>query len=131
LFSLSSKAGANSPWSLVEGGERKNLFYMYKLFTNNFLGNVLKVEDTFGDKVNAYATSTKDLINLAVVNKEALEKKVDIFLDNDLVNKIATFSAPPWSASILKIENGGNNKKRKIKLVQHGAKEMKIPIRIN
>ena len=131
LFSLSSKSGANSPWSLIEGGERKNLFYMYKLFTNNFVGNVLKVEDTFGDKVNAYATSTKDLINLAIVNKEALEKKVDIFLDNDLDNKIATFSAPPWSASILKIENGVNNKKRKIKLVQYGAKEMQIRLKLN
>lgn len=129
FFLLSSKQGSNLPWSLIKGGVRENLFYMYKLFSNHYKGNVVPVEDNLGNVVNAYAVVENNLINLAVINKDPLEKKIQIYVNNGIARKVTTYLVPGWSASILKIPKDFEiPSKQKIKIYQYGASEMNIAL---
>lgn len=127
-FLLSSDAGANLPWTMVEGAVKKDMFYMYKLFTNNFKGTVVKVEDSFGDVVNAYATILDDVINLAVVNKDPIDKTVNIYVKDGAVKKLTTYLIPAWSSSILKLQKKPGASVKDFVVFQFGAREMKIPV---
>jgi hypothetical protein len=127
-FMLSSGAGSNLPWTMIEGGVRKDMFYMYKLFTNNFKGTIVSVEDNLGDVVNAYATVQNDIINLAIVNKDPVTKTVQIYVKNGDTKKLTTYVVPAWSASILKIEKNPGVFTKNFEILLFGAKEMGIPL---
>jgi hypothetical protein len=127
-FLLSSQSGSNLPWSMIEGGVKKDMFYMYKLFTNHFKGEIVSVEDNHGDVVNSYAAVLGDFINLAIVNKDPISKKVQIYLKDGSTKKIVTYVAPGWSTSILKIDKNPGLFDKKFESFQYGAREMGIPL---
>lgn len=127
-FQLSSDAGANLPWTMVEGDVKKDMFYMYKLFTNNFKGTIVNVEDSFGDTVNAYAAVLNDTVNLAIVNKEPVDKTVKIYLKDGAIKKVATYLIPAWSSSILKLDKNQGSSMKDFEILQFGAKEMRITV---
>jgi hypothetical protein len=126
-FLLSSGRGSNLPWTMIEGGVKKNLFNMYKLFTNNFKGFVLNVEDNMGDEVNSYATLKDNTINLVIVNKEPVSKTVNIYVKNNTLKKLTTYVVPAWSSAILKLGKNPTSLQTKFDIVQFGAEEMGIP----
>lgn len=131
-FILNSEKSFNSPWAMiVNGNEKQNLFFMYKLFSNYFTGVVLRTDDSFGDSLNTYATSDGAFTSLAIVNKNPIEKLVKIYFSNGTTKKIANYLAPAWSSSILRIDNNPNNQTKLFKAFQFGAKEMGISIKIN
>jgi hypothetical protein len=125
-FMLSSPKVAHAPWAMIEDGERSNLLYMYKLFTNNFKGSVLDVKDNMGDLVNAYATIQGKSINLAIVNKDPHARDVQIYIKDSSIKKIITFHVPAWSASILKFEQTAGMFSKKFEIFEFGASEMGI-----
>jgi hypothetical protein len=125
-FILSSEKGANLPWSMIVGGEKTDLFYMYKLFTNNFLGKIVNVDDNLGDIINAYAVIKNGNINLAIINKDPVEKSVQIYTKENSTKKVMTYLIPAWSASILNFDKNPVNTSRKVKIYQFGANEMGI-----
>jgi hypothetical protein len=128
-FILSSDKATDVPWSMIaNGNERQNLFYMYKMYTNYFKGTVLKVDDSFGDVVNAYATSEGDLVKLVIVNKDPMARKVKIYLEDGSSKKIATYSIPGWSTSVMVIDKTQAIPSRKYGVYQYGAIEMGIPL---
>ena len=128
-FVLSTPGTSPLPWSLIEGGARMPLFYMYKLFTNNFKGTVVEATDNLGDEVNAYATSSGEMVNLIVVNKAPISKKVQVFLsDKGAPKKLTTVEIPAWSASLLKLEKSPAATSLKYEMQVYGAKEMAITI---
>ena len=129
-FQLGSGKDSHLPWDMIEGGVKKDIFYMYKLFSNNFKGTIVSVEDNIGDVINAYATVQNDIINLAIVNKDPVEKSVQIYIKNGTTKKISTYVVPAWSASILKIKKTQEMGDKNFNILQFGAKEMGIPIEI-
>lgn len=126
-FLLSSTKSSKLPWSMIEDGERTNLFYMFKLFTNNFLGTRIEVTDNEDDTLNAYGTLQGKFINLAIVNKEPYERKIKVYVKNGSMKKLLTVTAPPWSTSIIKFQEKpslfGENS---YEASQYGAAEMGI-----
>lgn len=127
-FLLSSHKEAKLPWSMIESGERTHLFYMFKLFTNHFLGTKLEVSDNMGDAVNSYATIQGDIINLAIVNKEPVSRKVQIFVKGSSTKKLITFTIPAWSSSVVKFEQSpGIFGNKSYEIFTYGAQEMGIP----
>lgn len=127
-FILSSPSHSPLPWSLIEGGSRQDLFYMYKLFTNHFKGTVVEVSDNLGDEVNAYATKEGTMINLAVINKSPVSKKVQIYLKEAASKKMITYTAPGWSSSIIKFDKNAESSTKAYKVFNFGAKEMSVSL---
>jgi hypothetical protein len=128
-FILNSDKSFNSPWSMiVNGSEKQNLFFMFKLFSNYFNGVVLKTEDNLGDSLNTYATSDGVFTYLAIINKNSVEKLVKVYFSNGTTKKITNYLAPAWSSSILKIDSNPNNQIKSFSVFQYGAKEMGISV---
>ncbi|MFN8370934.1 MAG: glycoside hydrolase family 44 protein [Bacteriovoracaceae bacterium] len=128
-FILSSADQVKDPWTMLNNEtERTSIFHMYKMYSANFKGNVLKVEDNMGDIVNAYATVSDKIINLAIVNKEPIEKAIQIYYKKgNSVQKSVTYKAPAWSTSMLKLKVKADPSKS-FEINQYGAKEMGIII---
>lgn len=125
-FILNSDKSSDVPWSLLAGGtERKDAFFMYKLFSNYFKGVVLNVNNNLGNLVSSYATEEGNIINLAIVNKNPIDKKVKIYLKNFSEKKYINYLIPGWSASIIRIDKNAN-KNNNYTVYQFGAKEMGI-----
>lgn len=128
-FQLSSSSEAHLPWSMIEGGKRSNLFFMYKLYTNYFKGSVLSdVTDNMGDVVNSYATLQGDLVNLSIVNKEPASRKIQVFVKNGSVKKLITVTVPGWSSTIIRFNPNPGLFTKTFEIFQYGAKEMGIPL---
>lgn len=130
-FLLSSSSDSNLPWSMIRGGERENLFYTYKIFSNFFLGTVVDVSDNMGDEVNAYATLQDNRVNLAVVNKSPESKKVQIYVKEALTKKLVTFAIPGWSTSIIRFDKNPGVFTKSFDIYEYGASEMGIPLDLN
>lgn len=129
VFILNSGKGSAEPWAMLSNGtERQNTYYMYKLFSNYFKGKVLMVSDNMGDVVNTYATLGNEYINLAIVNKDPISNKVQIYVKNDSTRKVITYLVPGWSVSILKIDKEPVMHKKDFEIYQYGAREMGIPL---
>ncbi len=126
-FLLSSQKEANLPWSMVNGGEKTNLFYMFKLFSNKFKGKVVPTKTNMGDLVNAYAVQDGNFVNLALVNKEPVERKMQIYVQNLMTKKLITYTIPGWSAAVLRFEKNPGLFAEKFEINEFGAKEMGIP----
>ncbi len=99
---------------------------MYKLFTNNFLGNVVSVEDNMGDTVNSYATTQGNLINLALVNKSPMAKDIQIFVKDGNAKKLITEKVPGWSSVIIKFDKSPGLIGAKYEMYTYGADEMGV-----
>lgn len=127
-FILNTDAGYILPWTMINGNQPTNVFYTYALFTNNFKGTVVNAEDNMGDVVNSYAAETLKHVNLAVVNKNPIDRKVQIFLKNGNTRKVATYVIPGWSTSILTIEKSKETSSTEFDVQRYGAKEMGIPL---
>lgn len=128
-FMLNSGKYSPVPWALVqENTEKTNLFYMYKLFSNNFFGEVVKVEDNMGDMVNSYALVEGDNVNLLIVNKSPSAKTVEIVYDQFIgEKKVSTYTIAGWSSSILNLKKNPSSRDR-FKATSFGAKEMGVPL---
>jgi hypothetical protein len=104
-FILSSRAGSNIPWALLEGGTNKtSLFHTYTLFSKNFKGTVVAADDNMGDVINAYATDAGKIVNLVLINKSPSERAIQVYIKDGSTDKMATYVAPGWSTSVLKLE---------------------------
>lgn len=129
VFLLNSEKESLDPWSmLINGTVRQNTFYMYKLFSNYFKGTILRVEDNMGDIINTYATLENKYINLAIVNKDPIDKNVQIYVSNGATKKIITYLVPGWSASILKIDKDSTMLNKTFEVYQYGAREMGVAL---
>ncbi len=116
----------HNDWGLIDDEQRTNLYYMYSLFSNNYLGNVAKTEDTYGDAINVYSTNNAKEINVFLVNKDAKTHFSTLsFIDEMKEKDIADVIIPPWGLTILKIPNSKDNK---IRVLQYGAQEMGIKV---
>lgn len=129
-FILSSPGTGDLPWSLIRQGRFKtHLFHMYKLFTNNFLGELKQTKDNMGDTLNAYATVSGDQVTVIIVNKEPLPQSFDINVStNGRESKITAYTAPAWSTSVLKLKTNPGMFTRKYQVQRYGAREMGIAI---
>lgn len=130
-FILSNSEGSRIPWSLIENGNSKSdLYNMYSLFTQHFKGTILAVEDNQGDLVNGYAVDQGKNVALVLVNKSPIDKSIQVFLKDGSSKKVATYTMPGWSASVLKIEKN-TWFKRDYEVYRFGADEMGITKDIN
>ena len=125
-FILSSPRGTDLPWSLIKDGQLKtNLFYMYKLFTNNFKGVVVQTKDNMGDTIKTYAVVNGSDLDVIVINKQPTARSLDINLGN---SKLTTYTAPGWSVSVLKLQKNPSLFNRTYDVIRYGAQEMNIPL---
>jgi hypothetical protein len=99
---------------------------MYKLFTNNFLGNVISVEDNMGDTVNSYATTQGNMINLALVNKSPVAREVQVYVKDGSTKKLITENVPGWSSMIIKFDKSPGLFGGKYNIYTYGADQMGV-----
>lgn len=122
---LQGGATSNS-WAMIDKGFKTNLYWMYSLFTQYFIGEVITTSDTLSDKVNSYAVKSNSGINLFLVNKDKLSKTISIELKTlTQSKKILEIELPAWSLSVLVLPE---NRSEAVSVHQFGAKEMAIPI---
>ncbi len=120
------------PWALLLDDTPTNLYNMYALFSEYFIGQLVEVEDSFNDMVNSYATidpaQENKLIALFVVNKSAKERSTKINLnDGDTNLGIAEYVLKPWSLTVFRIPKDKPSLEN-IKIIEYGAKEMGIVV---
>lgn len=127
-FVLSGGPDSTTPWPMISGdGQRTHQFYMYSLLSNHFLGQILNATDSFGDQLNSYASESADSINLLIVNKSPKDKTVQVYLKDPGQRKIATYTAPGWSSTVLKIDKSFINSFSSYDIYRFGADEMGTP----
>ncbi|XGC79508.1 glycoside hydrolase family 44 protein [Bdellovibrio bacteriovorus] len=127
-FVLNSAAGSTIPWSMIEGGNKTNIFHTYSLLANNFKGTIVKTDDNLGDIVNSYAAETANGVNLVLVNKTPIAQTVQIYLKNTSTKKVASYEVPGWSTSVLKLNKTPGVFERNFEALTYGAKEMGIAL---
>jgi hypothetical protein len=116
----------SSSWAMIDKRNKTTLYYVYSLFTNYFLGDVVTTSDTFGDLVNAYSVKTKDGINVFMVNKDTKVHNAKLqFKSKKDIQIISEIQLPAWSLTVLVVPA---NSSEKIKIHQYGAKEMGIAV---
>lgn len=127
LFVFSNASGSQIPWSLVDGENKTNLYSIYKLYTNNFLGNIVNTDNNTNGIINSYALINTNQVILALVNKNPADQKVQIYLkDQNNVKKVITYLVPGWSANIIKFDKNSNLNTGIYQSQVFGAKEMNI-----
>lgn len=127
LFVLSNATGSPIPWSLVDGINTTNLYSMYKLYSNNFLGNVLNTENNAEGIITAYSTINATQVVLSLVNKGPVDQKVQVYVKElNNVKKVITYLIPGWSANIIKFERNPTLANGYYHTQVFGAKEMNI-----
>lgn len=128
-FVFNSPEGVDLPWVMLKGGKIKtDNFMMYKLLSNNFKGTVVEAKDSLGDIVNAYATLDGDMIDVLVVNKEPVAKRIEIEILNGRNSKGVSHVFPAWSVSVLKLHRNTGLFTKTYEYFQLGAKEMGIQV---
>jgi hypothetical protein len=100
--------------------DRTSLYWVYRMFSNNFLGEIVKTSDSYGDKVNAYAVKADGSTNVMLVNKDVVTHSPSL----NLGSKVSQLTLPPWSLTVVIIPDDGSE----IKTQTYGAKEMGIKI---
>lgn len=111
---------AGAKWGMLDGNNRTDLYYMFTMFSRNFLGKVVSTSDSFGDKVNSYAVKTATGVNVFIVNKDTLSHTTTIEVNGNLTE----LSLAAWSLSVVTIPNDKSN----ILVQTFGASEMGVPV---
>ncbi|MGE5084773.1 MAG: glycoside hydrolase family 44 protein [Bacillota bacterium] len=110
----------NDFWGMVVNEERTPLYWVYRMFSNNFLGEIVKTSDSYGDMVNAYAVKTETGTNVMIVNKDVVTHSPSLSLGG----KVSQLTLPPWSLTVVIVPDDGSA----IKTQTYGAKEMGIKV---
>jgi hypothetical protein len=115
---------APSSWALINGTEKSSLYNMYSMFSNDFVGKVLKNTDSFGDMVNAYSVKTPTGTNVFLVNKDQVDHTTSLdFQKEGDVDSVTSLNLPRWSVTELNVPD---DRSGSIKVRQYGANEMGI-----
>lgn len=122
---LQGGSSANS-WAMIDGEDKTRLYYVYSLFSNYFLGDVLATYDDFGDMINSYSVRTTDSVNVFVINKDMKNHKVDLrLITKNISESLSLIDLPAWSMTVLNVPH---NRNETITVHQYGAKEMGVKI---
>ena len=113
---------AGAQWGMLDGNNRTNLYYMFTMFSRNYLGKVVTSSDTFGDNVNSYAVKTANGVNVFIVNKDTLTHKTSLDVNGDMTE----LSLPAWSLSVVTVPSDKSN----VLVQTFGASEMGIPVTV-
>jgi hypothetical protein len=121
------QGGANgAAWSMINGADKTRLYNIYSMYSNYFIGKVLKSTDSFEDKVNVYSVKSTTGTNVFLVNKDKKVHSTDLSFANGAdVDSVTQVSLPAWSVTILSVPD---NRNQLIKVHQYGAKEMGIAV---
>jgi hypothetical protein len=112
-------------WGMINNDSKTRLYWIYSLFSKNYLGQVLQSTDTFGDKVNVYSVKTATGTNVILVNKDIVEYTTSLNLATKSgQEKAAELTLPAWSVTVASIPDN----KGAIEIQQYGAKEMGITV---
>ena len=90
----------------------------------------MNITDDAGDVINAYAVDAGTTLNILVVNKSPADRSVEIISNagtTAVIQKVADYTAPGWSVSILKLEKGKKYSGQTFQVIKFGADEMGIP----
>jgi hypothetical protein len=112
----------NAQWGMINNETRTNLYYVFTLFSRNYLGQVLTTKDTFGDAVNAYAVKTAIGMNVFLINKDMVSHTTSVETEGSKTE----LSLPAWSLTVVTIPNN----KDTVSVQTFGAKEMGIPVSV-
>jgi hypothetical protein len=111
-------------WAMIDRRKKTNLYYVYSLFSNYFLGDVAMTTDNFGDLVNSYSVKTKVGTNIFMVNKDVKAHKSAVqFKNKEKIEDVSVINLPAWSLTVLTVPD---NHSEAITVYQYGAKEMGI-----
>ena len=129
---LSTQDPYKIPWVLIDSKRPTDLYKMYQLFTNNFKGNVIAVEEKSDPMLKSYAlmetgAPENQKINLVVVNKsrESRPIAISIKMTNGEVKKVLSVEQPAWSASLYQFPSRGSE----VRTLTFGASEMEIKVK--
>ena len=119
------------PWALIDTNRPTDLYKMYQLFTNNFKGHGIGVEEKSDPMVKAYGLMElgppeKQKINLMVINKTRESKTIAIAIkmSNGQTKDILKVEQPAWSARYYGIPSRGVE----VRTLTFGAEEMGIKV---
>jgi hypothetical protein len=121
---LQGSRGGDS-WGMINGDKQTRLYNVFSLFSNNYLGQVVQSEDTYGDMVNVYAVKTETGTNIVLVNKDTVAHKP--VLNHNGSNgavKLASLVLPAWSVTVVTLPDDRGD----VLVQQYGAKEMGIAV---
>lgn len=126
-FVLSNPSNIPIPWTLLEGGTQPtSAYYTYSLFANHFRGQIISCQDDLEEKTNCYGALDKENLIIAIVNKNSSSQQLKIKIKNGNLNSIATYVAPGWSTSIIKIKLSSLETQPSMEIYRYGADEMGI-----
>ena len=114
-------ARGNDLWGMIVNDQRTQLYWVYNMYSNNFLGDVIKATDTYGDMVNVYAVKAANSTNVMIVNKDVITHSPSLNLTG---GKASQLTLPPWSLTLVIVPDDGSD----IKTQTYGAKEMGIKV---
>lgn len=113
----------SNSWAMIDKGKKTKIYYIYSLFTNYFLGEILESTDDVGDLVNSYSVKTPTGTNVFLVNKDAKDRGTVVrFKSGNETGVIAQVVLPAWSLTVLEVPES----RTEILVHQYGAKEMGI-----
>lgn len=112
-------------WAMINNGMKTHLYFVYSLFSKNYLGKVLVTTDNAGDLINAYSVKTATGVTSIIVNKDTIERwtTVNVMKSTGEI-KVTDLKLTPWSVTVIKIPDNGNP----LSIERYGAKEMGIPV---
>jgi hypothetical protein len=114
----------SNSWAMIDKGRKTKIYYIYELFTNYFLGDVLESTDDVGDLVNSYTVKTKTGVNVFLVNKDVADRSTVVnFQKASESVEVSQITLPAWSLTVLEVPD---NRQEQIQVHQYGAKEMGI-----
>ncbi len=122
INSFLQNESVGAQWGMIDNETRSNLYYVFTMFSRNYLGQVLTTTDSFGDSVNSYAVKTATGMNVFLVNKDVVAHTTSIEADGSQTE----LSLPAWSLTVVTIPNN----KDSVTVQTFGAKEMGISVSV-
>ncbi|UOF01834.1 glycoside hydrolase family 44 protein [Bdellovibrio reynosensis] len=115
---------SNDSWAMINDGKRTNLYRIFSMFSNNYLGQVIQSNDNYGDHVNVYSVKTAQGTNVMLVNKDVVAHTPALTLVTRAGQRGLALNLPAWSLTVASIpDNGGAPT-----IQTFGAAEMNIPV---
>lgn len=112
----------SNSWAMIDRNNKTSIYYMYSLFTNYFLGDIVSTADTFDDYINSYAVKTNKGTNVFIVNKDVIKHAAGLqFKSMERSQQVLELEVPPWSLTVLLVPD---NQKAEITVHQYGALEI-------